>query len=112
MERPVKTVTRAELDGMLRHILRCPEVMSRALSKIELADFDQVTEKGHKLIYAIAKDFYTDHKRLIPVDLLYTEIQSRTHNQPDFDANTVNTILELAYYFFTVPVDDKDLVAS
>jgi hypothetical protein len=86
--------------------------MQRAISKVTVDDFDTTLEKGHALIYAIATDFYRDEGRMIPLELLYTNIQNRTLGHPDFDPNTIQSILNFAYQLFARPVDDKDLVPS
>jgi hypothetical protein len=108
---PIKTVTKADVDGLLRHILRCPQVMQRAISKIDVTDFDLGVEKPQALIYSIAQDFMLRHKQMPTADLLYREIISRTHEHPEYDPQTVQSILNLAYDYMINP-DDKQLVPS
>ena len=67
---PIRTIMRQDVDVIICHIVRCQEACERLIERIRLEDFDDALEKGYKLIFAIASEFYRKHSRVIPWDIM------------------------------------------
>lgn len=106
-EKAFKHVTRAELDILMVHLVRSMPVLTLAVGKLKINDFDEVTERGHQLIWGIVMDFYSDHKVLIPESILHAEIDSWTVNSPGYFTEEMKVALHgQVRGIFAVPQHD------
>ena len=100
---PDKFVGRSELDVLLAHLVRSMQVLLIAVTKLKATDFDDMTETGHRLIWACAESFYKEHGRAIPLEILYAEIEKRARDYPQLgDPNLLQAVYNLAYDLFNL----------
>ena len=109
---PIKSVDRAALDILLVHLVRCPEVLTQAIAKLKIDDFDTVTERGHQLIWAVVSDFYLKHQRAMPRQILLSELSSRMAGVPEYEDQNIRGAVFQQVEFVYGAVEDKDLVPS
>ena len=112
----MKEPTRAELDILLAHLLRCPEVLQQAVTYLQVDDFDPAKGlKGHQVLYAVAMDFYREHRALPNCTMIYALVDSRVADprNPELLHNPemADSIKKLAYSCFVLS-DDKDLIPA
>lgn len=65
----------------IAHLMRCESVLSRAATTLEPEDFDSASEQSYQLLWAIAKDWYTQYKT--PIEQEYAEIEVRKRLSED-----------------------------
>ncbi len=102
----LKPVTRHDLDVMMAHILRVPEVLHQAQLKGLDNDFNEATELDHKLLYRLASDFYGKTGRMITSELMFMEIGKVASNPLYSDPQFVDGLFKLAgYCYFEFPAN-------
>lgn len=62
---------------LMTHLVRSGAVIERAMHLLEPNDFDRVTEANSRLIWAISKQWYTQHGKTIPKEYLTMELDNK-----------------------------------
>jgi hypothetical protein len=60
-------LTHEQLETLTAHLLRCPAVVSKALTSLVPEDFDDATELGPRVLWAISSTFFKEHRRCPPL---------------------------------------------
>lgn len=88
------------IPTMLEYAVRSPRWMENVSAALKLEAFDEDTERGYQLYWAIASDFWRAHRRVIPQTLFLTELRTRIQGDPellDDEAAVALGIAESAY---------------
>lgn len=103
-------VTRTELDTLLVHLIRCPNVTLKALDRLKPNDFDDATELPHKLIWKIASEFYRQHKMMIPAQYVADKLSDQVAEIPMLADPHIQQSVQDALTMCYSKIADHDLV--
>ena len=67
---------------ILLHLLRCPDIISKLKTQLLPDDFNRAGEFGHKLLWAISRDHYSNTGTIIPKEYLLLEKSRRLREAP------------------------------
>ena len=67
---------------LIVHLLRCPPVISKAVSKLEPEDFNRAGEQSKSILWAISREWYNKYRTPIPKDVLEIDVRNRLQNAP------------------------------
>jgi hypothetical protein len=107
----MRAVQRAELDNLLVHIVRCREVADRAIAKIKLDDFNEATERDHRLIFCAVKDCIVEHGAMPGPAAMDVKLAAYTSVMPEMsDPHILEGLYTLAAQCYEF--DAKQLLPS
>lgn len=69
---------------LLAHLLRCRDILEKAVNVLRAEDFDRESERGYQLVWAIATMWWPANKKVIPRGILDVELDSRLRLDPMF----------------------------
>lgn len=96
----LRPVTRHDLDILLAHILRVPEVLQQSILKNISRDFNDATELDHRLLYTFAVEFYEQHRKLITPEFMFALIERAGLNPLYSDPQLIDGLFKLATYCY------------
>ena len=102
-----KQVSRDDLDILLAHLLRSPEVFLKTAGILSHEDFDPSAERAHRLIWYLCRKFYEMHRTMITLPILHTEISREAANMPEFfDPSMIESVHMLAHNLYGLAATD------
>lgn len=105
------SLSQGELDSMVAHLVRCPELMKSALGKIKSDFFREDIEFAHKLVFAVATEFFEKHNVLPSRPVIETELNARLDQSVYKDSHHIReSVMSLVTVIFLW--EDKDLMPS
>lgn len=115
----LKAVDRGQLDAMLTHLVRCPEMLQAVAETdaLKVTDFDAQAEFAHKLIWSVVQKFWNEHRKLMPQQFLETELRHRlslssVHNQPHIQDSVFQLVYTVYNWQDLIPAYAFDILES
>lgn len=100
MSKDFRRPSEQDMELLMYHLVRVPEVIQAALRVLKLENFTPIVERKERLLWAISRDYFTEYKSPIPEQVMLAEIQKRTKGSTEFDNETVQGVYQKVYLYF------------
>ncbi len=88
MPLPPPIMTPQVKQYMVLCLCKSLQVLEKAAGIIDPLNFDSVTERTLAVLYGVARDFYREYKQLIPVPVLFAQVEQRVAADATFRASS------------------------
>ena len=100
MAKDYRRPSEQDIELLMCHLIRSPEVIQAALPVLRLEAFAPIVERVEQLLWAISSQYYVQYHAMIPEPVLVSEIQKRTVGSSLFDNETIQDMYNRVYKYF------------